>query len=88
MLFFIIMLSTIIIVNIAFYYSTKKTASYQDGRLLLVNIPAYACNLSEVKEIEDNFTNQLEEVENLSYYESKWKESFNKQNFEEMKHIV
>ena len=34
--------------------------------------------------IEDNFTNQLEEVENLSSYENNWKESFNNQDFEGM----
>ena len=34
--------------------------------------------------IEDNFTNQLEEVENLSSYENNWKESFNKQDFDGM----
>ena len=67
MLFFIIMLSTIIIVNIAFYYSTKKTASYQDGRLLLVNIPAYAYNLSEVKEIEHNFKQETTKILFLSF---------------------
>lgn len=34
--------------------------------------------------IEDNFTNQLEEVENLSVYENNWKESFNNQDFDGM----
>lgn len=67
MLFFIIMLSTVAIVNIAFYYSTKKTASYQDGRLLLVNIPAYAYNLSKVKEIEHNFKQETTKILFLSF---------------------
>ena len=68
MLFFIIMLSTIIIVNIAFYYSTKKIASYQDGRLLLVNIPEYAYNnLSEIKEIEDNFKQETTRILFLTF---------------------
>ena len=68
MLFFFIMLSVITIVNVAFYYSTKKTASYQDGRLLLVNIPEYAYNnLSEIKEIEDNFKQETTRILFLTF---------------------
>ena len=34
--------------------------------------------------IEDNFTNQLEQVENLSTYENSWKKSFDNKDFDGM----
>ncbi|WP_296880417.1 PH domain-containing protein [Thomasclavelia sp.] len=50
-----ILISIICIGNFSVFYSSRQTARFQDGRLLLVNIPEYAYEDLDLKKIEADY---------------------------------
>lgn len=63
---------------------TSSTGLISNNVASIISSGKNAILNSVSNKIEDNFTNQLEQVENLSTYENSWKNSFDNKDFDGM----